>query len=101
MARARNEYGTTGTTSRQEQNAGINHERTTLLGGNQAASIRITTRLYQHMTRDVGKDWSDVVLLSCYIITGLLDSSSTFIWGSFLSMQTGQSSGLRTEVVQD
>jgi hypothetical protein len=25
-----------------------------------------------------------------YIITGLLDSSAVFIWGSFVSMQTGE-----------
>jgi hypothetical protein len=31
------------------------------------------------------------VLLFGYIITGLLDSSAVFIWGSFVSMQTGQS----------
>lgn len=31
----------------------------------------------------------DLLLLFCYIITGLLDSSAVFIWGSFVSMQTG------------
>ncbi|KAF2198992.1 hypothetical protein GQ43DRAFT_457470 [Delitschia confertaspora ATCC 74209] len=43
----------------------------------------------KHVTVDVSREWADVVLLFCYIITGLLDSSAVFIWGSFVSMQTG------------
>jgi hypothetical protein len=43
------------------------------------------------MAADVSKNWADLVLLFCYIITGLLDSSAVFIWGSFVSMQTGES----------
>lgn len=43
------------------------------------------------MAADVSKSWADLVLLFCYIITGLLDSSAVFIWGSFVSMQTGES----------
>ncbi|KAL3419312.1 hypothetical protein PVAG01_09534 [Phlyctema vagabunda] len=38
---------------------------------------------------DVRRDWADVVLLLCYVITGLLDSASISTWGSFVSMQTG------------
>lgn len=38
---------------------------------------------------DVHRDWADIVLLLCYIITGLLDSASISTWGSFVSMQTG------------
>jgi len=41
------------------------------------------------MTASVHRDWADVVLLICYIITGLLDSASISTWGSFVSMQTG------------
>ncbi|CAJ2513030.1 Uu.00g011490.m01.CDS01 [Anthostomella pinea] len=41
------------------------------------------------MTMDVCRDWADLVLLLCYIITGLLDSASISTWGSFVSMQTG------------
>lgn len=41
------------------------------------------------MTNNVSNAWGDLALLFCYIITGLLDSCSVFIWGSFLSMQTG------------
>jgi uncharacterized membrane protein YoaK (UPF0700 family) len=41
------------------------------------------------MQSNVSRNWADVVLILCYTITGLLDSSAVFIWGSFVSMQTG------------
>lgn len=50
----------------------------------------LTTRLHKHFTQNISKSWADIALLGCYIITGLLDSSSVFIWGSFVSMQTGE-----------
>jgi uncharacterized membrane protein YoaK (UPF0700 family) len=43
----------------------------------------------QIMMVNVHRDWADVVLLLCYIITGLLDSAAISTWGSFVSMQTG------------
>ncbi|KAI5862643.1 hypothetical protein GGS23DRAFT_85501 [Durotheca rogersii] len=42
-----------------------------------------------NMMADVRRDWADLILLACYIITGLLDSASISTWGSFVSMQTG------------
>lgn len=45
--------------------------------------------LRKHMNAIVTRDKADLVLLFSYIITGLLDSSATAIWGSFVSMQTG------------
>ena len=57
------------------------------LAKNESASI--TERLNKHFAADVSKNWADLVLLFCYIITGLLDSSSVMAWGSFVSMQTG------------
>lgn len=65
-------------------------EESPLLGrrsshGKSSASVRMK----KHFTCDVSKSWADAVLLFCYIITGLLDSSAVFIWGSFVSMQTG------------
>ena len=48
------------------------------------------SQLRKHFAADVSKNWADLVLLFCYIITGLLDSSAVFIWGSFVSMQTGE-----------
>ncbi|PHH82215.1 hypothetical protein CDD82_6702 [Ophiocordyceps australis] len=42
-----------------------------------------------HLNSQVSRSWADVVLLLCYIVTGLLDSASTQVWGAFVSMQTG------------
>jgi len=50
-------------------------------------------QLKKHMNEEISKDWADLILLWCYIITGLLDSSATVIWGSFVSMQTGNRDG--------
>jgi hypothetical protein len=58
---------------------------------NDSTGSSVVTRLHKHFTADVSKSWADIALLGCYIITGLLDSSSVFIWGSFVSMQTGKS----------
>ena len=41
------------------------------------------------MGAEVSRSWADLVLLMCYIVTGLLDSASTQVWGAFVSMQTG------------
>ena len=57
---------------------------------NDSTGSSIVTRLHKHFTADISKSWADIALLGCYIITGLLDSSSVFIWGSFVSMQTGK-----------
>ncbi|KAE8160964.1 hypothetical protein BDV40DRAFT_269286 [Aspergillus tamarii] len=46
-------------------------------------------RLINHLTSDINPNHGDLVLLFCYVITGLLDSSAVFVWGSFVSMQTG------------
>jgi hypothetical protein len=64
-------------------------EESPLLGrpaGKHSASAKVRS----HLIADVSKDWADLVLLFGYIITGLLDSSAVFIWGSFVSMQTGE-----------
>lgn len=83
-----------------------NAERAPLLGKpstHDDGKGSVTTRLSKHWNAEVSKSWADIALLGCYIITGLLDSSSVFIWGSFVSMQTGiaalvtsQSSNLKT-----
>jgi len=41
------------------------------------------------MTKDISTAHGDIMLLVCYTVTGLLDSSSISIWSSFVSMQTG------------
>ena len=48
------------------------------------------SRCEEHLNVNVTKSWGDLALLGCYLITGLLDSSSVMTWGSFVSMQTGK-----------
>lgn len=55
------------------------------------SSKGLVTRLRKAANVEIKRDWADVVLIFCYIITGLLDSASISIWGSFVSMQTGES----------
>ncbi|KAI6878220.1 hypothetical protein KC360_g8737 [Hortaea werneckii] len=63
-------------------------ERATLLGKpDRGQSTMIRAR--NHFDVNLNKKWGDLALLLCYIITGLLDSSSVQVWGSFVSMQTG------------
>lgn len=64
-------------------------EEQSLLGKPNRPSI--LTRLRKNMKADVSRSWADVVLLLCYVVTGLLDSASTQVWGAFVSMQTGRS----------
>ena len=69
-------------------------EETPLLGRNGAAGgkseLGTVQRMKRHLQSDVNRNWADIVLILCYMITGLLDSSAVFIWGSFVSMQTGE-----------
>ncbi|KAK4103013.1 hypothetical protein N658DRAFT_446728 [Parathielavia hyrcaniae] len=62
-------------------------EQTPLLG--HTKPNRKPSRWRRHLMADVSRDRSDLVLLFCYLITGLLDSASISVWGSFVSMQTG------------
>lgn len=48
-----------------------------------------SSRLKQHFHQELDPCRGDMVLLFCYVITGILDSSAVFIWDSFVSMQTG------------
>lgn len=48
-----------------------------------------SSRWRRHLSSDVDRTHADLILIICYLITGLLDSSSISIWGSFVSMQTG------------
>lgn len=76
-----------GTLPTSIQNGIRSRETDPLLPKSSEASV--SQRIREHMTRDVRKHRADLVLLLSYIITGLLDSSAVFIWGSFVSMQTG------------
>ncbi|KAI2616533.1 hypothetical protein GGR54DRAFT_228690 [Hypoxylon sp. NC1633] len=82
---ASNGYGAVPNNARP--NGGGDEEQQPLLGNTNGASKSQTWR--KSMMTDVRRDWADLVLLACYIITGLLDSASISTWGSFVSMQTG------------
>lgn len=93
-----NGYGTAGPggTARQRDTGRAGYdasdEEQPLLNGvspPRGNSKSLTSRLRKAAIADVKRDWADVVLIFCYIITGLLDSSAISDWGSFVSMQTG------------
>ncbi|KAI1326122.1 hypothetical protein F5Y16DRAFT_238034 [Xylariaceae sp. FL0255] len=46
-------------------------------------------RFRRHLNQDVSLERTDLVLLYAYFLTGVLDSCATAMWGSFVSMQTG------------
>jgi uncharacterized membrane protein YoaK (UPF0700 family) len=75
--------------------ASASSETDALLGNNDNHhdDNRVTTRyrkgLWQYFKQEIDPRHCDIILLYCYLITGFLDSSSIFIWGSFVSMQTG------------
>lgn len=81
-----NGYGATGASAPSNVD-GTDEEQPLLLGRTpkpQAGNIR------RKLMVDIRRDWADIVLILCYLITGLLDSASISIWGSFVSMQTGK-----------
>ncbi|KAH8766189.1 hypothetical protein F5883DRAFT_98032 [Diaporthe sp. PMI_573] len=92
-----NGYGTAGpggdhTPARQRAGNDAHDEEQPLLNGVVAqvgSSKSLTSRLRKAAGAEVRRDWADVVLIFCYIITGMLDSSAISDWGSFVSMQTG------------
>ena len=83
-------YGTVSQETRAQNGSAdaTDEERAALFGG-KSDGPGIGKRFHKHMTNNVSNKWGDIALLACYPITGLLDSCSVFIWGSFLSMQTG------------
>ncbi|EXJ79482.1 hypothetical protein A1O1_08746 [Capronia coronata CBS 617.96] len=83
-------YGTlNGDDSSRDVSAGevSNNESDALLG--KRAVVASWEGFRQYMLDDIDRRWADLLLLLSYVITGLLDSSAVFIWGSFVSMQTG------------
>lgn len=81
--REQNGYGTTGAPTPED---GLG-EQSPLLGDRQSNSL--LARLRHSMIVDVKREKADIILVLCYLVTGLLDSASISIWGSFVSMQTG------------
>jgi uncharacterized membrane protein YoaK (UPF0700 family) len=86
-----NGYGTVSPTPNHHHAQNPNEaENEPLLGnGAKKADSSRLTQLKEHLSHDVDNRWADLLLLLSYVITGLLDSSAVFIWGSFVSMQTG------------
>lgn len=80
-------YGATGITPRAG-GFGDSEQQPLLGNGNRTISHK-SASIREKLNADVRRGWSDIVLLFCYVITGLLDSSSISVWGSFVSMQTG------------
>lgn len=54
------------------------------------SSPPLLARFRQFMMVNVKREKADIILVLCYLVTGLLDSASISIWGSFVSMQTGE-----------
>ncbi|PGG98107.1 hypothetical protein AJ79_02523 [Helicocarpus griseus UAMH5409] len=46
-------------------------------------------RLFYHLKEDVDPTWSDMLLVVCSFISGVIDSLAFNAWGSFANMQTG------------
>ena len=63
-------------------------ERQPLLGHKPASPSKLA-RCRRLLNADVSRSRADLILLLCYVVTGLLDSASTQAWGAFVSMQTG------------
>ncbi|KAH6628141.1 hypothetical protein F5144DRAFT_578097 [Chaetomium tenue] len=64
-------------------------EHTPLLSPSVPKPRQLRARWHQHLAAKVSRSWADCILILCYLITGLLDSASISVWGSFVSMQTG------------
>ncbi|KAJ0417423.1 DUF1275 domain protein [Aspergillus carlsbadensis] len=67
----------------------LGHENRDRDSPSHSHSARPLERLRTHLKTELNPQHADLLLLLCYTITGLLDSSAVFIWGSFVSMQTG------------
>jgi uncharacterized membrane protein YoaK (UPF0700 family) len=74
---------------RRQPQRPTDQEHAPLLGVPKRNQTTISRCLQLHMTKDINTQHGDLILLVCYAVTGLLDSSSISIWSSFVSMQTG------------
>ena len=83
-----NGYGAVGTSG--PGNTTTADEEQPLLRSRKPLPKFVVGRLRKRLMVDIKRDWADVVLILCYVITGLLDSASISVWGSFVSMQTGE-----------
>ncbi|KAL5343869.1 hypothetical protein BJX70DRAFT_351954 [Aspergillus crustosus] len=67
------------------------HETDSLLGNSSPPSDNhgVKSKSTSHFAADISPANTEFILLFCYTLTGILDSSAVLIWGSFVSMQTG------------
>lgn len=89
MAQDRARYGALTGHADSARNAVGDGESTPLLNNSSKSRTTAFKRLQKHLKTDIDNAHADLLLLVCYIITGILDSSSILVWGSFVSMQTG------------
>lgn len=82
-------YGAIDTPNNDQARGPADEENAPLLETTSRAQLSLVRLFQSYMTQDIAREHADIVLLSCYTITGLLDSSSISIWRSFVSMQTG------------
>lgn len=82
-------YGAIDTHHGGQAEGASDEENAPLLGSPKRSGSSIAKRFRTHMTKDIDTAHGDLILLVCYTVTGLLDSSSISIWSSFVSMQTG------------
>ena len=47
------------------------------------------TRLQAHLNEDVSTSHADILMLTCCLVSGLVDSTIYNAYGTFVSMQTG------------
>lgn len=85
----RSSYGAIETLSNGQPHRPSDEENAPLLATPKRSESSIAKRFRTHMTKDIDTTHADIVLIACYTVTGLLDSSSISIWSSFVSMQTG------------
>ena len=84
-----NGYGTVPASNPEDGIGAADGEHMPLL--RKTDSRPVTVRIRHWMNVDVKREHADIILVLCYLVTGLLDSASISIWGSFVSMQTGKS----------
>ncbi|PGH23967.1 hypothetical protein AJ80_02029 [Polytolypa hystricis UAMH7299] len=51
--------------------------------------LPLLSRMAQHLTEEVDTKWTDMILIICSFVSGVIDSMAFNAWGSFANMQTG------------
>jgi len=69
-------------------------ERSTIPSALPVPEHHITSRLKRHFSTEVSTNHADVLLLTCCLISGFVDSTIYNAYGTFVSMQTVISNSL-------